>query len=54
MHEIQLEETKTYALNKNTTKERKKTDAGVGVQMSKALNHNSLALRDNKLSCRRH
>ena len=32
----------------NTIKERKKTDTGTGVQMSKYSYHNSLAARDNE------
>ena len=37
-----------YAMNKNAIKERKKTDIGTGVQMSKYFNHNSPASQGNK------
>ena len=49
MHEIQLGKINKNCctMNNITIKERKKTDAGTGVQMSKYLHHNSLAARDN-------
>ena len=36
-------------MNENTTKERKKTDIGMGVQMWKYLYHNSPVLQGNNI-----
>ena len=38
-------------MNENTINERKKTDIGKGIQMSKYLHHNSPALQGNKVLC---
>ena len=38
-----------YTMNKNTVNERKKTDIGPVVQMSKYFNHNSPASQGNEM-----
>ena len=46
MHEIQWGKWNDYTMNKNTIKERRETDTWAGVQMSKCLHHNGLAVEN--------
>ena len=49
VHEIEFEKIRNdFTMNKNTINERKKTNTGTGVQMSKYFNHNSPASQGNK------